>query len=228
MKVRLAVFDMVGTTIQSGDDVPTSFRGALLSVGVPLSDADITGVRGRSKKEAIAELLTAHGATKRADLDQVELVYLRFKETLRTAYRAGAKAIPGAGRVFEELQRAHVDVVLNTGLDRDTAQLLVESVRWKGLGLRGLVTGDDVEHGRPAPDLIRAAMRLAGIEDAGAVMAVGDTTADLDAAAAAGVGWSVAVLTGAHSRDRLARHPHSVILESIGSLPEWMAEAGAL
>ena len=228
MKARLAVFDMVGTTIQSGDEVPASFREALLSVGVTLSVAEIKGVRGRSKKDAIAELLTAHDARERADDDQVELVHKRFQETLRAAYRAGAEAIPGADRVFEALHRAQVAVVLNTGLDRDTAQLLVESVGWDGLGLRGLVTGDDAGRGRPAPDLIYAAMRLAGVENPGAVVAVGDTMADLEAAAAARVGWSVGVLTGAHARNQLERHPHSVILNAVGELPEWLAGVGAI
>ncbi|HSG09472.1 MAG TPA: HAD family hydrolase [Longimicrobiales bacterium] len=228
MRARLAVFDMVGTTIQSGDDVPTSFREALLSVGVTATDADIKGVRGRSKKDAIAELLTARDATKMADRSQVELVHRRFQEALRAAYRSGAEAIPGADRVFEALHRGRVAVVLNTGLDRDTAELLVDSVGWSALGLRGLVTGDDVERGRPAPDLIHAAMRLAGIENPGEVVAIGDTTADLDAAAAAHVGWSVGVLTGAHARIRLESHPHSVILNTVDELPEWLAEVGAI
>ena len=224
MKARLAVFDMVGTTIQSGDDVPHAFRQAMLGFGVTLTDAEIAGVRGRSKKDAIAELLAGRGA----DPHQVGEAYRRFQEALRASYRAGAEAIPGAEALFTELQRLKVGVVLNTGLDRGTARLMVESVGWDRLGLRGIVTGDDVARGRPAPDLIREAMSVGGVDDARTVVSVGDTTSDLDAAAAAGVGWSVGVLTGAHSRARLESHPHSVILGSVADLKEWLAKAEAL
>jgi phosphonatase-like hydrolase len=155
-------------------------------------------------------------------------VYARFQEALRSAYRARARPVPGADGVFLRLKQLQVDTVLNTGLDRETAELIVRSLGWDGLGLGGLVTGDDVERGRPAPDLIQAAMRLRNVEDPASVVAVGDTTSDLDAAAAAGVGWSIGVLTGAHTRSRLEAHPHTVILESVEALPAWLEGAGAL
>jgi phosphoglycolate phosphatase-like HAD superfamily hydrolase len=90
------------------------------------------------------------------------------------------------------------------------------------LPVRGLVTGEDVKAGRPAPDLIHAAMALADVDDPGSVLVAGDTVADLEAAARAQVGCCVGVLSGAHSRDRLESRPHTVILESIAYLPEWL------
>jgi hypothetical protein len=47
VKIRIAVFDMVGTTIQAGNEVPSSFREAFRSVGIELSDEAINKVRGR-------------------------------------------------------------------------------------------------------------------------------------------------------------------------------------
>ena len=225
---RLAVFDMVGTTVHAGDEVPAAFREAMGSVGVELPEEAITGIRGRSKRDAITDLLRLHlpGGTGGADL--VEAVYARFQEALRSAYRARARAVPGAEGVFLQLKQLHVETVLNTGLDRETAELIVHSLGWDALGLGGLVTGDDVVRGRPAPDLIEAAMRLRTVEDPASVIAVGDTTSDLDAAAAAGVGWSIGVLSGAHTRSKLEAHPHTVILESVEAVPDWLVGAGAL
>ena len=91
-----------------------------------------------------------------------------------------------------------------------------------------MVTGDDVSRGRPAPDLIHSAMVLAGVADAWSVAVIGDTTSDLDAAAAAEVGWSIGVLTGAHSQSQLEAHPHSAVLESVTDLPHWLDGVGAL
>jgi phosphonatase-like hydrolase len=228
VRIALVVFDMVGTTVQAGDEVPSSFREAFRSVGITLSGEEVSRVRGRSKRDAISYLLATRLEDPLTNAEQAESVYAHFLETLRAAYRAGARAIPGAEEVMCSLRRAEIEVVLTTGLDRETAQLLVKGLDWDSLGLRGVVTGDDVCRGRPAPDLIHSAMAMANVEDARSVVAVGDTSSDLEAGAAAKVGWSVGVLTGAHSRTQLEAHPHSVILESVRSLPRWLGEVGAL
>ena len=222
MNLQLAVFDMVGTTVQAGGEVPSSFREALLSVGVELSDTAIAGVRGRSKREAISDLLAEGEEGAASGPEVVETVYRRFQDSLLRAFRSNARSVPGAEAVFDSLRRAGVRVALTTGLDRDTAKLLVRVLGWENMRLLGPVTGDDVSRSRPAPDLIHAAMRLAGVTDPKAVAVVGDTTSDLDAAATAGVGWIIGVLGGAHTRDQLEAHPHSVVLESVSGLPEWL------
>jgi phosphonatase-like hydrolase len=228
VKIQLAVFDMVGTTVRAGSEVPSAFREAFLSVGIAISDEAITGIRGRSKKDAISELLTAVGVPTSRHPEMSRVVFERFQAHLRRAYQTQASANPESVPVFRFLQGAGIRVVLSTGLDRETACLLLRSLGWDSLGLDGLVSGDDVGRGRPAPDLIHAAMRLAGVTDPGAVLVAGDTASDLEAAANAGVGWSVGALTGAHPRVRLEAQPHSAILENVGELPRWLAEVGAL
>ncbi len=225
MSLRLAVFDMVGTTVVAGDEVPAAFREALASAGVAVSDTELARVRGRSKREAIATLLSGASAGE-GGAEAVEAVYARFLDRLQAAYRAGARAAPGAREAFAALATRGVPVVLATGLDRGTAELLVHALGWDGIGLQGVVTGDEVARGRPAPDLIRAAMERAGVEDPAGVLVVGDTTADLDAAAAADVGWSVGVLGGAHPRERMERHPHTALLASVAELPAWLETMG--
>jgi phosphoglycolate phosphatase len=228
MRARLAVFDMVGTTVHAGDEVPSSFRAAFQGVGIQLTEAAITSIRGRSKREAIADLLARHMSAPYDAGECIEAVYARFREALRAAYQQRARAIPGAEEVLRTLRQRQVEVVLNTGLDRETASLLVRSLGWESLPLSGVVTGDDVSRGRPAPDLIHAAMRLTGVDDCRGVVAVGDTSSDLEAAAAADVGWSIGVLSGAHTRTQLEAHPHSAILESVEQLPRWLETVGAL
>lgn len=223
MNLRLAVFDMVGTTVRAGDEVPASFRESFRTLGITLSDDAIAQIRGRSKRDAIAELLVRHGR-----VGEAETVYSRFRESLQAAYRERARAVAGAEDTFGFLRRIGVCSVLITGLDRETTDLLIECLGWRSMQLGGVVTGDDVARGRPAPDLIEAAMALAHVSDPRCVLAVGDTTADLDAATAAGVGWTVGVLSGAHGREHLELHPHSVLLESVADLPRWLQEAGAV
>ena len=58
---RLVVFDMIGTTILATDRVPEAFFWAFDEQGVSLSGSDIDSVRGKSKREAIHELLVNRG-----------------------------------------------------------------------------------------------------------------------------------------------------------------------
>ena len=60
---------------------------------------------------------------------------------------ARARPVQAAEDVFLKLKGVGVDTVLNTGLDRETAELLVRGLGWDALGLGGLVTGGDVTGG---------------------------------------------------------------------------------
>ncbi|MFH1765118.1 MAG: HAD family hydrolase [Gemmatimonadota bacterium] len=228
MSLRLAVFDMVGTTVEAGDEVPRSFREAFRRFGVELPDEAVKGVRGRSKEEAIATLIGAYLPREEDPRKTAREVYADFKELVRSNYGSKPTPVAGATEVLEWLRKAGVKVVLTTGLDRETANQIVRGLGWESLRLSGLVAGDDVQHGRPAPDLIHTSMRRVGENDPKAVLTAGDTVSDLLAAVAAGVGWNVGVLTGAHSRESMEARPHSVILESLGDLPHWLEEVGAL
>lgn len=226
MKARLVILDMIGTTIRAGEEVPDTFRAVLESDGIVVSDHDLQEVRGRSKREAIARLLQM-AEDQPPESRRVDELYHRFKSELRQAYRSKAEEIPGAGDALRRLAE-RAEVVLTTGLDRVTARQLMEVLGWEALDLGGMITGDDVAKGRPAPDLIWAAMDWVGTKDPRGVVVVGDTVSDLEAAANAGVGWSVGVLSGAHTRAQLEACPHSAILGSVVEVHAWLQEAGAL
>lgn len=228
MKLRLAVLDMIGTTVQAGDEVPWSFREAFRLFGLDLPPGAVEGVRGRSKSEAILALVAEFFPSEADPQRMAREVYSRFQDLLRDRYGRGASAVPGAASVLGWLREMGVATVLTTGLDRETGGRIVRGLGWDAVGLAGILTGEDVSQGRPAPELIHAAMRRVGEGDPLAVLAAGDTESDLMAAATAGVGWNVGVLTGAHSRERLERLPHSVILESLADLPHWLRERGVV
>ena len=226
MKPRLAVLDMIGTTVEAGPEVSEAFREAFERAGVTLSEEAIDGVRGRSKEEAVTELTQTY----LPELDDLTKsageIYAAFRTALRVRYETGSRPVPGARAVLEHLSRLGVHVVLTTGLDRDTANRILRGLSWESLDLSGVLTGEDVERGRPAPDLIHAAMALVSEDESTSVLVVGDTISDLEAAARAEVGWSVGVLSGAHTRAQLQSCPHSIILESVAQLPSWLSRIG--
>ena len=159
--VRLAVLDMVGTTVHAGDEVPASFRDAFRSVGVELSGEELLDVRGRSKVDAVQTLVTRRlpGAVHPAETSAE--IHARFLDTLRKRYASGVRAVPGAETTLGWLRDVGAEVVLSTGLDRVTASGVLHALGWENT-VR-LVAGDEVARGRPAPDLILEAMRLVGV-----------------------------------------------------------------
>ena len=175
----LIVFDMIGTTIEASDRIPDAFSRALEGAGVALTDEDIRAVRGKSKRAAISELLSDRG--------DPDAVYDVFKSYLIDFYSSAPLAtITGAEDTFGWCHAGGTDIALTTGFDSDLAILLVERLGWTGR-VDTVVCNDDVDHGRPAPDLILTAMGRLGHIDVSRVASVGDTVSDLEAGANAGV-----------------------------------------
>ncbi len=81
------------------------------------------------------------------------------------------------------------------------------------------VTSDEVERGRPHPDMLLKAMRDLGISDARAVAKVGDTPSDLEEGTAAGCGMVVGVTGGSHTAEQLKPHPHTHLIGTVAELP---------
>ncbi len=223
LRIRLAVFDMAGTTIQDNGVVPLAIEAALASNGLSATADDLDAIRGASKREAIRHLVQARRGD--GDLDRhADAVHQAFRDELDRRFRAGgARPVPGAVEVFDWLRRRGVAIVLNTGFDRDTQALVLSAVGWDegdGKGVAdALVCADDVAKGRPAPDMIFRAMERTGITSVAEVLNIGDTVLDIQSGRNAGCGVNVAVWSGAHSRDKLAREGGAHLIEDVSKLP---------
>lgn len=214
--IQLAVFDLAGTTVRDGGQVPRAFVGALSAHGIEVTPEQVNGVRGASKRHAILHFIPEGPDRGRRAAE----AYATFRDRLSHAYRAdGVEPIDGADEVFRWLRERSIRVALNTGFDRDLTTLLLASLGWGETVADAVVCGDDVQSGRPAPDLILRAMSLTGTRDARGVVNVGDTVLDLTAGQNAGVGWNVGVLSGAHGRALLKSAPHTHLLGSVKELP---------
>lgn len=214
--VELVVLDMAGTTVHDGGEVPAAFRSALAAHGVAVTDDELAGVRGASKREVIRTLVTRHQPDALPSL--AEQVYAEFRAALAERYGAGVRAVEGAEDVFDWLRGRGVRIALNTGFDRVITELLLDALDWRQ-AVDAVVCGDEVRQGRPAPYLIFRAMETAGAASVHRVMNVGDTELDLRAGWNAGAGWNVGVLSGAHPRERLQAAPHTHLIDSVASLP---------
>lgn len=212
---QLVVFDMAGTTVKDGGQVPAAFTFALSAHGIDVTPDQLTRIRGASKRDAIRRFVPSGPDRARV----ADAAYAAFRARLAELYRHGVEPIAGAEDVFRTLRAKGVRVALTTGFDRDLTGLLLTALGWADGIADAVICGDDVAQGRPAPYLIFHAMEATGVADVRRVAAVGDTTLDLAAGWNAGVGWNIGVLSGAHDRSRLEQAPHTHILASVAELP---------
>ena len=220
--IRLVVLDIGGTIIEDHGEVPNAMSNAFKKGGVEVSLAEIGEWRGASKKGMVRHFVEVRTAGANRDA-LTESIYKDFSAQASKAYR-NVKAIKGAEAALKELRQRGLLLATTTGFDRSLTQQVMAH-----LGLQGyfsaMITSDDVVDGRPSPFMIFHAMESAHIDGVAEVAAVGDTPLDLQAASNAGVRGVIGVYSGAATKERLEREPHTHILASIAELPELMRRA---
>lgn len=221
--IELAVFDMAGTTIDDRDEVYRVLREATEREGANYTDEVFQKWMGTEKKWAIENLLRLGGVD--VDDDLHEKTWEWFREELRRTYTDNPpKPLPGIEEALTTLREQGIKVALTTGFAREIADLIFASMVWEqGETFDASACGDEVEAGRPAPDMIERVMKELGAEDTAAVVSVGDTSADVQSALRAGV-TSIGVLTGHLSRKDFAAEGAHLVLDSAAELPDALAD----
>ena len=126
---------------------------------------------------------------------------------------------PARPRRLLRLRRAGIKIALNTGFSRAIASVLIDRLRWNDR-IDASVTSDEVPCGRPYPDMIEHLRKQLGIAAAARVAKVGDTPADLEEGTNAGCGLVIGVTQGSHTREQLARCPHTHLIDSVADVPD--------
>lgn len=214
----LAVFDMAGTTIDDHGLVYEALRRAVEETGAPVEADDLQRYMGTEKRYAIRELAAIGGV----QLDDAVLDgrFARFTELLRQLYADQPPVgLPGVAEAIDLLRAAGVKMALTTGFAADTGAPLLDSLGWWDR-LDAVVYASEVAQGRPAPYMIFRAMEATGVLDTATVLVAGDTVVDLQAAAHAGAGWRIGVLTGSLGGESLRGHGETHIVEGVRVIPE--------
>lgn len=195
------LLDISGTVVRSGGFEAVFHRVycELLNVEVPAEE--IRTSTGRKKAHLFAEVLRAH-APHRVDepglIDRMVETFDAFM--LQTIKQHPPPVLDGVREAMEALASKNITVGYVTGFARKPAERLLEV---SDLDYAVLVGSDEVEHGRPAPDLIHEAMRRLGLTDPSTVAYAGDTPVDILSGLAANCGRVYGLTCGAHDRAEL-------------------------
>jgi phosphoglycolate phosphatase len=210
MPLRLVIFDVDGTLVDSQGDIIASMHAAFGAVGLATPPrAEILGIVGLSLDVALARLAP------QADTARMVQAYKDSYADLRIRNGAASSPLyPGVRQALDVLA-AQEDVLLGlaTGKSKRGLDSLIETHGFDGLFVTRQVA--DFHPSKPHPSMIQTALRETGVEAAHAVM-IGDTRFDLEMAAAAGVA-GVGVTWGYHPKAQLT--PAHALIDSFGDLP---------
>jgi HAD superfamily hydrolase (TIGR01549 family) len=121
--------------------------------------------------------------------------------------------LEGAHDLIVELKRRGHVVVLASSSNEDDLGHFLDVLDARDV-IDGYTTADDVEHTKPHPDVVHAALEKAGVPDG---TMLGDSRWDIDAARNAGL-ETVCVMTGGWSEQELRDAGASAVYESIPAL----------
>lgn len=206
MEIQLAIFDLAGTSVKDNYDVHRVLQSAMRKHGIEISIEQANQVMGIPKPIAIRDLILQSDQGGPVTDSRIENIHKDFVAQMIDFYRhdPSVSEIEGAAATFESLRSMGIAVCVNTGFDRLIAGVLLERLGWIRNGLiDDSVTSDEVERGRPYPDMILKLMAKWKIRLGRFVMKVGDTASDIREGRAAGCGLVVGVTTGAFSREAL-------------------------
>ncbi|MCI0389705.1 MAG: phosphonatase-like hydrolase [Acidobacteria bacterium] len=222
LPIELVVFDMAGTTVAEGGAVYRCLRDTLAANELELSDDAVHEVKGMDKREAL-RILIERSAMRDQLMPGLDAIHEDFVERMIGFYRADPSVaeMPGASETFRRLRQAGIKVALNTGFSREIVEALLERLDWAKTDLiDATVTSDEVERGRPHPDMIHHLMRKLGVTDSRRIAKVGDTPADLLEGRNAGCGLVIGVTQGSSTRGQLEQSPHDYLIGTVAELPE--------
>lgn len=154
-----ALFDWDGVVIDSSKLHEKSWEWMSMEYGLPLPDGHFRRGFGMKNERIIPEVLG--WASER---DQVaDLASKKERRYRELVVEEGLQPLPGVAEWIVKLHDAGVPISIASSTDRANIDCVLEQI---GLGkyFNAIVSGDEVEHGKPAPDIfLKAASKLGGL-----------------------------------------------------------------
>ena len=187
---RAIIFDLDGTLVDTVGTRVHSWMAVFPRFGIDPDPGYLAPLMGSDGKY-LARMVAEHYGVELKPGDDAEIDILAGAEF--RVLNANPRALPAARELLESLSEAGLPWAVATSSLPDDARESVASLRLRQMPI--ICDGADVEHAKPAPDLLYKAAGLLGV-DPDVAWYVGDSRWDMLAARAAGM-RAIAVLTGA-------------------------------
>lgn len=198
MSLRVVILDVDGTLVDSNAAHAESWADVFRAFGYAVTSDQVRPLIGMGGDELIPR---AVGVSKESPLGKA--MNERRKQIFHDQYLPRLKPVPGSRPLLERMRQAGLRLVVATSAEAEELVPLLEVAQVSDL-IDETTDAQAVAHSKPAPDLVEAALKQAGVAPDQAVF-LGDTPYDLAAARKAGVpmigvrsgGWDESALKGA-------------------------------
>ena len=190
------IFDMDGVVVNSNDLHVESWKEVARRHGFDCADPDHIGKCGRRTVGVIRDLL-------RWPVSEEDAARIGFEkeEIYREWVRAdGIEAIPGVLEFLAQARHLGIPCAIGSSAPRENVDACLRALRLEETFM-ATVSGADVQHGKPAPDIFLKAAGIMGIAPHQCLV-FEDAPAGIAAAHAAGM--RVLALATSHSLDEIA------------------------
>lgn len=211
-QLRLILFDVDGTLVDSQASIVAAMTATFKEANLPVPQrAHLLSIVGLSLDHAMRHL-APEAPSHDALVDGYKQAY--FEQRVREGSEKGSPLYPGALAILKHLEAAPNTLLgVATGKSRRGLDALLQT---HGLE-KMFVTCQVADHhpSKPHPSMIETAMAETGVERHTTVM-IGDTSFDMDMAAAAGVA-GIGVSWGYH--ERAALNKANCVIDGFADLP---------
>ena len=210
-KIEAVIFDMDGTLFDTEVISTGGWRAAGKALGNPMSEELIDSFRGNND-EGITEKMRTHFATE-AEIQKAWEIRNQYGRDQISRY--GVPPKKGLYECLRQLKAGGIRLCLATGSGRERVHLLC---RLAGIedDLEFCLCGDEVEHGKPAPDMYLLSAARLGLSPARCLV-VEDSFNGVRSAHAAGC--PVVMIPDLDAPDEEIRGLCDAVLESLDELP---------
>ena len=207
-RIKMAIFDVAGTTAHDDGLVLEAFEGAMVSMGM---------VRGTPEMERMSDYVVATMGERKIDVfthlcdgnvARASAAHDHFVEGYINLVNAGRLGeFSGVTDLFNQLRDQGIAVAITTGFPREILSNIIETLDWAS-HIDFSVAASEVTAGRPAPDMIFRCIdlynkRFATDISADDVAVIGDTESDMKSGVTAGAQIVAGVSTGTHNSEQL-------------------------
>lgn len=214
---RAIIFDLDGTLVDTVGTRVDSWMAVFPRFAIEPEPAFLAPLMGSDGK-LLARMVAEHYGVQLAPGDDVRIDREAGEEF--RVLNVHPRALPAARDILEAFTDRGLPWAVATSSLPDDARELVQSLGLRAMPL--ICDGADVEHAKPAPDLLLKAASLLGVEPE-ETWYVGDSRWDMIASVAAGM-RAIAVLTGATTEAELnesgADAVYPTLREFMAALPE--------
>ncbi|MES1941475.1 haloacid dehalogenase superfamily protein [Salinisphaera sp. T5B8] len=212
-RYELLVFDWDGTLMDSAGEIVAAMQNAIQEIGLPERSPDrMRELIGLGLDDVLARLFP--------ELD-TQRVRARL-HAYRARYgmkRSAAELFPPVRGALDTLKARGFTMAVATGKSRRGLDSALRSTGTEGY-FRWTRCADESTP-KPAPDMLEEILLWSATVPENALM-IGDTEYDVAMARAAGVD-AIGVGCGVHDAQRLRRAGAIEVLDSVETLPEWLA-----